>query len=480
MSEQQIVEPRLLRGFRDYLPAQMNARLRMIAAIRNVYERYGFQPLDTPAQEYRVTLMGYGEENTKQIFAFQNPEEEDVALRFDLTVPLARVVAQYPDLVLPFRRYQVAPVWRADKPDPGRFREFIQFDLDAVGTSSLAADAEIVCAMHDTLKALGIERFKVRFSDRKVLNSLLDFAGISHDSAHSVFRILDKLEKIGIDGVSAELTEGRIDASGDKIPGLGLNNNQVERIKEFIAVPKGKRREVLSSLESLFTKVESAKEAVEELRFVCNSLDALSISEDHVQLDLSIARGLDYYTGPVFEASLDDAPEFGSVFGGGRYDGLVERFLGRKIPAVGASIGVDRLFAAMEMLGLHRLAPSTAKVIVTVMEPSRLSAYQKLTRELREAGINTEMYLGEEKTLGKQLQYANRQQIPLAVIIGSDEFAKGEVTIKNLKLGGELQDKKKTAQGKEREEWLKLSRTVQVTVPLAETTHQIKKTLETI
>ncbi|MDL1893305.1 histidine--tRNA ligase [Sphingobacteriales bacterium CHB3] len=480
MSEQQIVEPRLLRGFRDYLPAQMNARLRMIAAIRNVYERYGFQPLDTPAQEYRVTLMGYGEENTKQIFAFQNPEEEDVALRFDLTVPLARVVAQYPDLVLPFRRYQVAPVWRADKPDPGRFREFIQFDLDAVGTSSLAADAEILCAMHDTLKALGIERFKVRFSDRKVLNSLLDFAGISHDSAHSVFRILDKLEKIGIDGVSAELTEGRIDASGDKIPGLGLNNNQVERIKEFIAVPKGKRREVLSSLESLFTKVESAKEAVEELRFVCNSLDALSISEDHVQLDLSIARGLDYYTGPVFEASLDDAPEFGSVFGGGRYDGLVERFLGRKIPAVGASIGVDRLFAAMEMLGLHRLAPSTAKVIVTVMEPSRLSAYQKLTRELREAGINTEMYLGEEKTLGKQLQYANRQQIPLAVIIGSDEFAKGEVTIKNLKLGGELQDKKKTAQGKEREEWLKLSRTVQVTVPLAETTHQIKKTLETI
>lgn len=480
MSEQQIVEPRLLRGFRDYLPAQMNARLKMIATIRNVYERYGFQPLDTPAQEYRVTLMGYGEENTKQIFSFLNPEEEDVALRFDLTVPLARVVAQYPDLVLPFRRYQVAPVWRADKPDPGRFREFIQFDLDAVGTSSLAADAEILCAMHDTLKALGIERFKVRFSDRKVLNSLLDFAGISHDSAHSVFRILDKLEKIGIDGVSAELTKGRIDASGDKIPGLGLNNNQVERIKEFIAVPKGKRREVLSSLESLFTKVESAKEAVEELRFVCNSLDALSISEDHVQLDLSIARGLDYYTGPVFEASLDDAPEFGSVFGGGRYDGLVERFLGRKIPAVGASIGVDRLFAAMEMLGLHRLAPSTAKVIVTVMEPSRLSAYQKLTRELREAGINTEMYLGEEKTLGKQLQYANRQQIPLAIIIGSDEFAKGEVTIKNLKLGGELQDKKKTAQGKEREEWLKLSRTVQVTVPLAETIHQIKRSLETI
>ncbi|MBX2992513.1 MAG: histidine--tRNA ligase [Bacteroidetes bacterium] len=480
MSEQQIVEPRLLRGFRDYLPAQMNARVKMIAAIRNVYERYGFQPLDTPAQEYRVTLTGYGEENTKQIFSFLNPEEEDVALRFDLTVPLARVVAQYPDLVLPFRRYQVAPVWRADKPDPGRFREFIQFDLDAVGTSSLAADAEILCAMHDTLKALGIDRFKVRFSDRKVLDSLLDFAGITHDLAHSVFRILDKLEKIGIDGVAAELTKGRIDSSGDKIPGLGLSGNQVDRIKEFIVVPKGKRREVLASLESLFKNVESAKEAVEELRFICDSLDALAISEDHVQLDLSIARGLDYYTGPVFEASLDDAPEFGSVFGGGRYDGLVERFLGRKIPAVGASIGVDRLLAAMEKLGLLQFAPSTAKVIVTVMEPSRLTEYQKLTRELREAGINTEMYLGEEKSLGKQLQYANRQQIPLAVIIGSDEFAKGEVTVKNLKLGGELQDKKKTAQGKERDEWLKLSRTVQATVPLAETVQHIKNTLETI
>ncbi len=477
MSDQKIVEPRLLRGFRDYLPAQMNARLKMIASIRTVYERYGFQPLDTPAQEFRVTLMGYGEENTKQIFAFQNPEEEDVALRFDLTVPLARVVAQYPDLQLPFRRYQVAPVWRADKPDPGRFREFIQFDLDAVGVSSLAADAEILCAMYDTLKALGIERFTIKFSDRKVLNSLLDFSGIPHESAHNVFRILDKLDKIGLDGVAAELTNGRIDVSGDKIPGLGLNANQVGRIKEFVVLPKGKRREVLASLGGLFQHVDSAKVAIDELRFVCDSLDTLGIPDEHVQLDLSIARGLDYYTGPVFEASLDDAPEFGSVFGGGRYDGLVERFLGRTIPAVGASIGVDRLFAAMEKLGLHELAPSTARVIVTIMEPSRLADYQKLTRELREAGVNTEMYLGDEKSLGKQLQYANRQQIPLAIIIGSDEFARGEVTIKNLKLGGQLQDKKKTTQGKEREEWLALSRTVQQTFPLTLCVEEVKRML---
>jgi histidyl-tRNA synthetase len=478
MAEDKIVEPRLLRGFRDYLPAQMNARLKLISTIRGVYERYGFLPLETPALEYLVTLIGYGDESAKQIFHFNNPEDEHVALRFDLTVPLARVVAQYPDLELPFRRYQVAPVWRTDKPDPGRFREFLQFDLDTVGASSTAADVEIICGMYDTLQALGIRNFKVRFSDRKVLNSLLDFAGIPHQSAHDVFRVLDKLDKIGLEGVTAELTNGRIDASGDKIPGLGFGKDRVSRVKEFLALPTGKRREVLASLTKLFSTVTSGREAIDELAFICNSLDALSIPEENVVLDLSVARGLDYYTGPVFEAVLTDAPEFGSVFGGGRYDGLVERFLGKKIPAVGASIGVDRLFAALQKLNLVELFASTAQVIVTVMEPARIADYQKLTRELRQAGLNTELYLGDEKSLGKQLQYANRQQIPIAVIMGSDEFSKNEVTIKNLKLGAQLQDKKKTADGKEREEWLRLSRTVQITIPRDKCTGQIKSMLE--
>lgn len=477
MADDRIVEPRLLRGFRDYLPAQMAARQKMISTIRSVYELYWFLPLDTPAVEYKVTLMGYGEENAKQIFSFLNPEEEQVALRFDLTAPLARVVAQYPDLPLPFRRYQVAPVWRADKPDPGRFREFMQFDLDIVGTSSPAADAEIIAGMYDTLRALGFERFRVRFSDRKVLNSLMDFAGIPHSAAHKVFRVMDKLDKIGLEGVEAELTVGRIDVSGDKIAGLGLRVDQVARIREFIKLPAGKRREVLASLSHLFREVSSAKEAVNELQLIIESLESLEIPEENVVLDLSIARGLEYYTGPVFEAVLGDAPEFGSVFGGGRYDGLVERFLGRKIPAVGASIGVDRLFAAMQKLRLVGESPASAQVLVTVMDPSQLGSYQKLTRQLRQAGIRTEMYLGDEKSLGKQLQYANRQEIPIAVIIGSDELAKGAVTIKNLKLGGELQDKKKTATGKAREEWLKLSRSVQVTVPRAQCIDQIRSML---
>ena len=473
MSETKIVEPRLLRGFRDTLPAQMNVRLKLIATIREVYERYGFQPLDTPAQEYRVTLMGYGEENTKQIFEFENPEKEEVALRFDLTVPLARVVAQYPDLPLPFRRYQVAPVWRADKPDPGRYREFLQFDIDAVGVSSLAADVEILCALYDTFQALGLHRALIRFSDRKVLNSLLDFAGIPHTAAHGVFRILDKLEKIGIDHVTAELTGGRFDASGDRIPGLGLELRQVDKIREFIALPHGKRKDVLSAYSSLFVNVSSSEESVRELEFLCASLDGMGIPDENVSLDLSIARGLDYYTGPVFEAVLLDAPEFG----GGRYDSLVERFLGRKIPAVGGSIGVDRLLAALQKLNSASAIPATSQVLVTVMEPGRLADYMQLTRRVRSAGINAELYLGEEKGLRKQLQYADRLKIPIAILIGSEEFAQGTVTLKNLKLGAELQEKKGAVQGVEREEWLKLSRTAQKTVSLDSLEQEIKAML---
>jgi histidyl-tRNA synthetase len=480
MSEEKTIEPRLLRGFRDYLPAQMNARHAMISTIRRVYELYGFQPLETPAQEYVTTLLGYGDENAKQIFQFENPEGEQVALRFDLTVPLARVVAQYPDLPLPFRRYQVAPVWRADKPDPGRFREFVQFDLDSVGTSSVAADTEILCGMYDVLIALGLTRFKIKFSNRKVLNTLLDFAGIPQTASHRVFRTLDKLEKIGHEALVAELTSGRVDGSGDKIAGVGLSKNQVAKITEFLALPTGSRSVVLNSLREIFKGIGSATPAVEELTSICESLGMLGIPEEQVVLDLSIARGLDYYTGPVFEASLMDAPEFGSVFGGGRYDGLVERFLGRSIPAVGASIGVDRLFAALQKLGLIERGASTAHVLVTVMEPSRLIEYQMITRQLRQGGINTEMYLGDEASLGKQLQYANRQQIPVAVLVGSDEFAADTVTVKNLKLGGELQDKKKAVSGKERDEWLRLSRTVQTTLPRAECVQHVREILQSL
>lgn len=463
--EQKTVEPILLKGFRDYLPAQVNARQKMLTIIRGVYERYGFVPLETPALEYLTTLVGYGEDGSKQIFRLKNPEDESIALRFDLTVPLARVVAQYPELPKPFRRYQVGPVWRADKPDPGRFREFYQFDLDTVGSSLMASDAEILCGMYDTLIALGFEQFQVRFSDRKILNTLLDYAGIAHERGHQVFRVLDKIEKIGLREVEKELTIGRVDVSGDKITGLGLSSGQVEKIKEFLSLPTATRKEVIDELRKLFRGVSSADEAIGELAEVCSFLDALEIPVERVYVDLSIARGLDYYTGPVFEASLLNAPEFGSVFGGGRYDGLVERFLGKKIPATGASIGVDRLFAAMQKLNLVEMTPATAQILITVMDRTKLIEYQKLTRELRQTGLNTELYLGTETSLSKQLQYANEQKIPIAIIVGGDEFAKNEVTIKDLKLGSQLQEKKNAGVFKDRDEWLRESRKAQVTVP---------------
>lgn len=467
------VEPKLLKGFRDYLPEQMIARQSVIQTIRSVYERYGFVPLDTPALEYTETLTGravYGTEGTGMIYTFQDRDNEWVSLRYDLTVPLSRVVAMYRDLPRPFRRYQVGPVWRVDKPGPGRFREFVQFDLDVVGCPSMLAEAEILSALYDTLHALGINRFRIRYSSRQVLNSLMTFAGIDSGRAHDVFRVLDKLDRIGQAGITQELKEGRLDASGDFIPGLGLRHDQVDRILEFLNLPQPRRSVALDSLTQLFAGVPGAADGLSELRTIHEYLTALGIGDDFVAIDISIARGLEYYTGPVFEANLIDAPEFGSVFGGGRYDGLVERFLGEKIPATGASIGVDRLLAATLKLGALSLRPSTARVLVTTMDPQLLIEYQKITRELRQAGINTELYLGKEKGVGKQLQYANRQQIPIAVLVGSDEAAKGIVSIKDLREGA-----KRGAELTERSAWLQ-ERPGQFTIPR----HQIVEAVRSI
>jgi len=456
-TQDNIIEPRTVKGMRDYLPETVIARRKIIETVRTVFERYGFVPLDTPALEYVETLIGHGD-TSKNIFRSKSPEEEDVALRFDLTVPLARVVSQYEQLPKPFRRYQVANVWRADKPDPGRFREFIQFDLDIVGSSSMTADTEVLCGMYDVFTALGIKNFLVRFSSRKLLDALLSYAEIPNVLSKNVFRILDKLDKISFNDVALELTIGRTDASGDKIKGLGLTNAQVQRIKQFLDLPKGTRADSLSNVENLFVDVTSAKEGISELKDICNYLNALNIPEEKVQIDFSLARGLDYYTGPVFEAILLDAPEFGSVFGGGRYDGLVQRFLGKNIPAVGASTGIDRLLAALEKLQLIETIPSTAHVLITVMERNRMSDYLMLTRELRGAGINTELYMGDEKGLGKQLQYANKMQISLAIIIGSNEFEKNEVTIKDLRAG-------KKVDASNKEEYIKATKAAQVVIP---------------
>ncbi len=445
------VEPRLSRGLRDLLPEQMLARQWMIDTIRGVYELYGFVPLSTPAVEYLDVLRGSaaGQEASSSIFTVSNPEEEALGLRFDLTVPLARVISQYKELPRPFRRYQVSPVWRADKPGPGRYREFTQFDLDSVGVESEIADTEIIAGMCDTLTALKVGGYKVRFSSRSLLNLLLSFAGIQAERSVDVFRVLDKMDKVGMAKVRLELTEGYVDSSGDPIRGLGLENAQVDKIEQFLAIPPDDRRQVLASLRELFASVEGAEPELAKVEKISDHLYTLGYDNDRVSLDVSVARGLAYYTGPVFEAILTDAPQFGSVFGGGRYDDLVMRFLGERIPAVGASIGVDRLLAALIHLGRIGKEKSTSKVLVTRMDPALEGECLAMVYELRREGIPAELYLGTAKGPGKQLKYADQWGIPIAALYGSTEKERGIVTLKDMEVG-----RRKAETLARREEWL--------------------------
>lgn len=455
------------------MPDQMLARQQMVDVIRGVYENYGFVPLSTPAVEFLDVLSGSaGQEAQSSIFRVSNPEKEDLGLRFDLTVPLARVIAQYPELPRPFRRYQVASVWRADKPDKGRYREFTQFDLDSVGVESEVADTEIIAGMCDTLSALKVGRYLVRFSSRAILNLLLDFSGISKEQGVDVFRVLDKLDKVGLDKVKRELMNGYKDESGDTIRGVGLAADQVDRIERFLAVKSDSRRDVVAQVRDLFANLEHAAPQLDVVERISNHLYALGYDDDRVSLDLSIARGLAYYTGPVFEAILLDAPQFGSVFGGGRYDDLVMRFLGESIPAVGASIGVDRLLAAAAQNLVNRKA--TARVFVTNMDASLTDEYLAMTWELRRAGIPTEFYLGSAQGPRKQLKYADQYDIPLVILYGSQEKEQGMVTVKDMVAGRE-----RAKPVADRKEYL-AQRAGQVTIPRAELVASIRKMLAEI
>ena len=470
------VKARLSRGLRDLLPDQMLARQWMIDKVRGVYELYGFAPLATPAIEYLDVLRGSaGEEAQGSIFRVTNKEEEELGLRFDLTVPLARVFAQYQqDLPRPFRRYQVASVWRGDKPDKGRYREFTQFDLDSVGVAPEIADTEILAGMCDSLAALGVERYSVRFSSRALLTLLLEHAEIAPERATDVFRVLDKLDKIGPEKVRRELTTGYRDQSGDTIDGLGLASGQVDKIEAFLAIRDPSRDAVIGALRELFQNLPQAGESIDSVARVSGHLKALGYGDDRVTLDLSIARGLAYYTGPVFEAVLLDAPQFGSVFGGGRYDGLVTRFTGQPVPAVGASMGVDRLLAALTHLGKVDDRKSTSQVLVTRMDRDLTRDYLQLTWELRRAGVPAELFLGKPGSVGKQLKYADRMGIPLAILFGSNEKESGRVTLKDLDAG-----RRQAAKLESRAEWLH-ERPGQLEVPRADLVATVRQILDAI
>ena len=413
------IEPRILKGFRDFLPQAAIRRQNVIRTIVETYERYGFVPLETPAMEYADILTGkYGEEGEKLMYRFWDNGKREVALRYDLTVPLARVVAQYPELPKPFRRYQIAPVWRAENTQKGRYREFTQCDIDTAGTTSMAADAEVAVIMAAVLTNLGFTKFEVRINNRKLLNGILEAAGIPEEKTMAALRGIDKWLKVGAEGVREELSSALSTDQIDKLFGLLPQSDE-----DFFAW-NARTQEVIST-------TAQGKEGLDEIDQVWGFVQASTFPKDVFRIDVLLARGLDYYTGTVFEATLLDKPEFGSVFGGGRYDKLIGQFIGSDVPAVGASAGVDRILSAMEDLGMSTPRAATADVLVLMMGKNLAKDAWQMTFELRDAGIKTELYY-ETAKMDKQLKYADKLGIPIAVIYGSQEKEQGMVTIKKL------------------------------------------------
>ncbi len=439
------------RGLRDQFAGDVLARRHALEVIRGVYESYGFEPLETSAFEYADALGKFlpdADRPNEGVFALQDDDEQWLALRYDLTAPLARLVAEHFDaLPKPFRRYQFGPVWRNEKPGPGRFREFFQFDVDTVGAASMAADTELCMVLADALEALGIARgrYRVRVNNRKILTGVLETIGA--DDAHSrliILRAIDKLDRLGMEGVRLLLGPGREDESGDFTRGANLAAEQIARVTGFLAAGDTDRAKVCTTLRDLAGASRIGLEGVAELEEIDALLSAGGFGPDQVVFDPSVVRGLDYYTGPVIEAELtfevhDETGrkvQFGSVAGGGRYDDLVQRFKGVLVPATGVSIGVDRLLAALKLLHGAAVAP-TGPVVVLMLDMTRAADYQAMVGELRRAGIRAELYLGASG-MRAQVKYADKRNAPVAVIAGGDEFAAGQVTLKDLVLGDRL------------------------------------------
>ncbi|WP_019954830.1 histidine--tRNA ligase [Yoonia vestfoldensis] len=442
------------KGFQDYFGADVTERAAMLAKIAAVYHRYGFDALETSAVETVEALGKFlpdVDRPNEGVFAWQ--EDADwLALRYDLTAPLARVAAQYRnDLPSPYRRYAMGPVWRNEKPGPGRFRQFYQCDADTVGAASVAADAEICAMLADCLEEVGIARgdYVIRVNNRKVLNGVLEVAGLSGDDKEAergiVLRAIDKLDRLGVAGVRALLGEGRKDESGDFTKGAGLSEAQADVVIGFMEAKRDTGAATVARLAELVAGSQIGVAGVAELEEISGLLSAQGYGPDRIIIDPSVVRGLGYYTGPVYEAELtfevtDEKGRqrnFGSVAGGGRYDDLVKRFTGQEVPATGVSIGVDRLLAALRATG-RITSEAAGPVIVTVMDRAHMADYQTMVAELRKAGIRSEVYLGNPKNFGNQLKYADKRASPVAIIAGGDEFAKGVVQIKDLILGAQL------------------------------------------
>jgi histidyl-tRNA synthetase len=455
MAKPSKLKARLPRGLTDRGPAEIAATRHMVEAIRVVFERYGFEPVATPAIEYTDALGKFLPDQDRPnegVFSFQDDDEQWLSLRYDLTAPLARYVAEnFQNLALPYRSYRYGYVYRNEKPGPGRFRQFMQFDADTVGAPTMAADAEMCMLAADTMEALGIPRgsYVVKVNNRKVLDGVMNVIGVPVEKQLTVLRAVDKLDRLGIAAVRQLLGPGRKDDSGDFTKGAGLDPLQIEYLSTVIQHQLnpvvGKSTEVDTWNKNL-EENESAKSGFAEMREIEASILAAGYS-DRVRIDPTVIRGLEYYTGPVFEVELlletkDEKGRpvrFGSVGGGGRYDGLVSRFMGQPAPATGFSIGVSRLQAALTMLGKLGEKREPGPVVVTVFDRDRIADYQRMVSALRAADIRAELYLGNPKNnLGAQLKYADKRGAPCAIIQGGDEKARNEVTIKDLMLGAAL------------------------------------------
>jgi histidyl-tRNA synthetase len=415
-----IIQPRTLKGFRDYPPELMMPREDLLERARRVYRLYGYAPIDTPALEYTEILLGKGgEESDKLIYRFTDHGGRDVALRFDLTVPFARFAAQHiGQLGTPFKRYHVGPVWRGENTAHGRYREFWQCDFDTIGTKDNAADIETALVIYDLMRALGLERFHIQVNNRLVLSGLLEELGLADQTA-PLLRALDKLAKVGREGVAQEMVEKS-----------GIAARAADRVLD-LAQMQGTNTEILNGLERDFGKNAQAAEGISRLRQLLEAATALGITESYLRLDLSIARGLDYYTGTVYETILSDLPGIGSICSGGRYDNLAGLYTKQALPGVGASLGLDRLVAALEELHLLTKSGTPAPVLLVQFSAPRLADYERMARALRADGIGVELY-PEARKVGQQLQYAERRGFRLALIAGPDEFAQNVWKIKDL------------------------------------------------
>ena len=419
------IQPRTLKGFRDFPPAAMISREWIIDTAKRVYRSYGFSPIDTPALEYLEVLTGKGSEETdKQMYKFEDPGGRMVGMRFDLTIPLARFVAKnIQELGTPFKRYQIATVWRGENPQAGRYREFMQCDFDTIGTTSLSADIEMVLVINDLLSALDVGDFTIHINHRGLLNGLLEKLDLA-DRSSAVLRTLDKLAKIGQEAVGKELTEA-----------VGTTATQTEQLLSLSTLG-GTNDEMLAEAAKLVEGSAVGERGIAQLRELidCVSVTLGDEESDRVRFAPSICRGLDYYTGIVLETTLDALPEIGSVASGGRYDNLAEVYTNQQLPGVGASLGLDRLLAALEQLGKLQEVQTPAEVLIPFFIASRRADYLRLAAQLRAAGIGVEFY-PEPKKLGKQLQYANRRGFRVALIMGDEEFSANQCQIKDLASG---------------------------------------------